>query len=148
MGQQRACLVDARVFPLRPTGRRRVPKPPAAGSRNTPPTRSARVQSSASTSSAVSDFARSIHTEDDPQQRLQRGVELVVDLVDGCDHAGVTIAEHNRLSTPAASDDVVRRGDTLQYELGEGPCLDSIRLEHTVISADLAEEARWPRWSV
>lgn len=113
--------------------------PPAGGRQD--------AASTAATSSEVSDFARSVHGQDSAQQRLQRGVELVVDLVEGCDHVGVTLAEGRRLLTPAASDDLVRRGDDLQQELGEGPCLDSIRLEHTVISHDLAGEERWPRWA-
>ena len=112
--------------------------------RMTPPTRG---QQAAVTPAEVSDFARSVHRHDDPQRRLQRGVDLVVGLVEGCDHVGVTVAEGSRLLTPACSDDVVRRGDALQQELGEGPCLDSVRLEHTVISTDLAREQRWPRWS-
>jgi hypothetical protein len=46
-----------------------------------------------------------------------------------------------------ASDDVVRRGDAPQYQLGEGPCLDPVRWQETVISQNLAEEARWPEWT-
>lgn len=74
-------------------------------------------------------------------------MDLVVDLVDGCDHAGVTVARGGRLSTPAASDATVEQGDAWQYELGQGPCLDSVALEHTVISQDLRTERRWPQWS-
>lgn len=48
---------------------------------------------------------------------------------------------------PASSDDVVRRGDALQYELDEGPCLDSVRAHETVISHVLRREQRWPRWT-
>ncbi len=35
------------------------------------------------------------------------------------------------VSNPAATSDVVRRGDELQYELDEGPCLDSVREQET-----------------
>jgi hypothetical protein len=51
------------------------------------------------------------------------------------------------LSTAVASDDVVRRGDALQYQLNEGPCLDAVRCQETVISRNLGEEARWPEWT-
>jgi hypothetical protein len=40
-----------------------------------------------------------------------------------------------------------RRGDTLQYQLHEGPCLDVVRWYGTVISPNLSEEARWPEWT-
>lgn len=124
------------------------PTPHSPDPRMTPPMRAERNQAStAATAGEVSDFARAVHTQGEPQQRLQRGVELAVDLIQGCDHAGVTIARGRRLGTPAASDDIVRRGDSWQQELDEGPCLDTVRLEHTVISADLAKEERWPRWA-
>ena len=42
---------------------------------------------------------------------------------------------------------MVRRGDALQYQLGEGPCLDAVRSQDTVISPNLREEARWPEWT-
>lgn len=42
---------------------------------------------------------------------------------------------------------MVRRGDALQNELDEGPCLDSVRTHDTVISQDLSRDPRWPRWS-
>jgi hypothetical protein len=46
-----------------------------------------------------------------------------------------------------ATDELVNRGDELQYALGEGPCLDAIWHYDTVISANLAEEDRWTRWA-
>ncbi len=51
------------------------------------------------------------------------------------------------MRTPAASDDVPRLVDTVQYETGEGPCLDAIR-EHEVFQTDdLEKEPRWPNFS-
>jgi ANTAR domain len=41
----------------------------------------------------------------------------------------------------------VRRGDALQYELDEGPCLDSTRHHEMIISQDLGREERRPRWT-
>jgi GAF domain-containing protein len=37
-------------------------------------------------------------------------------------------------------------GDRLQYELNEGPCLDSIAHSETIQSPDLLTESRWPTW--
>lgn len=51
------------------------------------------------------------------------------------------------ISTPASSDDLVRRGDARQYELDEGPCLDCTRRHETIISRDLGRDERWPRWT-
>jgi hypothetical protein len=57
------------------------------------------------------------------------------------------VVQGRDLSTPVASDHVARRGDALQYQLGEGPCLDAVRGQETVISRNLLEEARWPEWT-
>jgi GAF domain-containing protein len=42
---------------------------------------------------------------------------------------------------------VVSRANELQQELGEGPCLDALRDEETIISRDLSVEPRWPLWA-
>jgi hypothetical protein len=39
---------------------------------------------------STGEFARLVHSETRAADRLQRGVELVVQLVADCDHAGVT----------------------------------------------------------
>jgi GAF domain-containing protein len=98
----------------------------------------------------VEDFARAVrvlHAAPDECGQLQLAVDLAVRLVGGCDHAGVSMVEGRRISTPAGSDVVVSRGDELQYELDEGPCLDSVRWHETVVSHDLRREERWPRWT-
>lgn len=52
-----------------------------------------------------------------------------------------------RIDTPAASDEMCRWGDELQYKLNEGPCLQSIHQHEAVRSADLTAETRWRNWS-
>lgn len=43
------------------------------------------------------------------------------------------------------TDAVSARIEELQYELGEGPCIDAFRLDRPVLEADLADPAT-PRW--
>ena len=74
-------------------------------------------------------------------------VDLALKIIDSADHAGISVVQGRELSTLLASDHVVRRGDALQYQLGEGPCLDAVRGQETVISRNLLEEARWPEWT-
>lgn len=91
--------------------------------------------------------ARSMQSESDVRQTLDKAVRLAVELVEGCDEACVSLIHRNRIiDTPAATSEGVRRGDALQYELGEGPCLDAIWHHVTVSSPDLANDARWPAW--
>ncbi len=93
------------------------------------------------------EVARALTVERSVQATLEKIVELAVSTVDGCDHAGVSLVESGRVRTPAASDDVPRLVDTVQYETGEGPCLDAIR-EHEVFQTDdLTKEPRWPNFS-
>lgn len=82
-----------------------------------------------------------------PRPLRQVAVDLAVKLIAGCDHAGVSIQQGRTICSPASSDDVARRGDALQDQLDEGPCLDSVRSHETVISQDLRHEERWPRWA-
>lgn len=73
---------------------------------------------------------------------------LAQDTLPGSAGAGITLVdEHGRTTTSAASNPVVDRADSLQYELGEGPCLQAYAHREVVRSGDLARESRWPRWS-
>lgn len=97
--------------------------------------------------SATDAFAHQLQQPGTRADRLQTGVDMIVRLVDSCDHAGVTIIVGPSIATAAASDDLVRQGDSWQYELDQGPCLQTVRTAHTVISQDLRLEHRWPLWS-
>ncbi|MGI3779625.1 MAG: GAF and ANTAR domain-containing protein [Janthinobacterium lividum] len=92
------------------------------------------------------DFAQLVHEQRTETGRLQRGTELAVALVAGCDHAGVTVLTSAFMEAVAASDDVVRRCETWQYELSEGPGLESIRSRTTVVSQDVRTDPRWRFW--
>ena len=95
----------------------------------------------------LSAVARSLRSEEDVEHTLEKAVSLAVELIEGCDEAGVSLVRaKRRIDTPAATSESVRRGDALQYELNEGPCLDAIWDEETVSSPDLAQEKRWPLW--
>jgi hypothetical protein len=72
---------------------------------------------------------------------------LAVETIDGCDHAGISLVQSRRISTPAASDDVPVQVDAIQYETDEGPCIDAIREHETFRTDDLATEDRWPKFS-
>jgi hypothetical protein len=91
--------------------------------------------------------ARELYAAQNETELLRLAVDLAVRLIDGCDHAGISMVQGRELSTPVAFDDVARRGDTLQDQLHEGPCLDVVRWHETVISPNLGQEARWQEWT-
>jgi GAF domain-containing protein len=90
--------------------------------------------------------ARDLGSED-VEHTLEKSVQLAVELIDGCDACGVTLVRRGKsLETPVSTGEMVVRGDALQYELGEGPCMDAVWEHEVVTSPDLANEARWPKW--
>jgi transcriptional regulator with GAF, ATPase, and Fis domain len=99
------------------------------------------------TPEVFAEVARSLLAQDDVQHTLQRIVDLAVETVEGCDHAGISFLKGRTGSTPASSDDVPPLVDAIQYETGEGPCLDAIRNHEVYRTGDLGKEARWPQFS-
>ena len=92
-------------------------------------------------------LARALGTAPDEDARLELAVNAAVSLLPRCAHAGFTVNDAGGLSTRTSSDTVVRRANELQTELGEGPCLDVMRDQDTLVSQDLAQERRWPTWA-
>jgi transcriptional regulator with GAF, ATPase, and Fis domain len=96
----------------------------------------------------LSDLARSLQDQDCIEDTLGGIVTAAVHTVPGAQHAGLTVVERRReVSTPAATDDLVRRVDRAQYETGQGPCLDAAYERQTVRLPDMACEDRWPEFS-
>jgi transcriptional regulator with GAF, ATPase, and Fis domain len=85
--------------------------------------------------------------EPDVQRTLDKMCELLVDTVEGCDHAVVTVVSNHHLESPASSDDVGPAVDAIQFEVDDGPCVEAIREHQTVVTDDLTTETRWPRFS-
>ena len=50
------------------------------------------------------------------------------------------------IDTPAGSGDALKRLDSLQFELREGPCFDALHTHEIVLARDLATDPRWPSW--
>jgi hypothetical protein len=65
-------------------------------------------------------------------------------VVNGAEHAAITRGRPGRFKTVAETDEVPLRVDSIQYELGYGPCIDAIVDNTTYLCGDLAEEERWP----
>jgi serine phosphatase RsbU (regulator of sigma subunit) len=95
----------------------------------------------------IADVARLMQSGGTAQRTLQKMVELAPSMVDGCDHASVSVVEGDHFATPAASDEVPETVDRIQYETGQGPCLDAIRHHEVFVTGDLRAEKRWPAFS-
>ncbi len=77
---------------------------------------------------------------------LQRVVDLAVEMIEGCDFAGIFLLDGDVVTTPVHTDPVVIEVDALQHRFGEGPCLDAITNGGALYADDLAGDARWPRF--
>ena len=95
-----------------------------------------------------SEVVRSMSMADGLTQALESVVTGAKSIIEPVDHAAVSLVHrHRRVNTLAATDDIARRGDQMQYDAGDGPCLQAIRDHEAVTSRDLLVEARWPQWS-
>lgn len=75
---------------------------------------------------------------------LQHVADLAVAAVPGAAGAGVTTRDAGRPVTTAATGDVVREVDQLQYDADEGPCLHAFANARTVVSEEVGDDDRYP----
>jgi transcriptional regulator with GAF, ATPase, and Fis domain len=95
-----------------------------------------------------SEVVRSMSDTDSAAESMEAALVGALDIVPHAERAAISMVRRGeKVETIAATDDLVRRGDQLQYELGDGPCLQSIWQMETVQSDDLTLEERWPVWS-
>ena len=93
-------------------------------------------------------LARQLAAEDSLDRLWRRVVDASVSQIDGAEHAGITVLTRKSVSTPVASDHLVREIDERQYAVAEGPCLTAaLQHEPVVRVADLHSDQRWPKFS-
>jgi GAF domain-containing protein len=66
--------------------------------------------------------------------------------VPGAYEVSVTMHER-RPATAASTSEFAIRIDNCQYQCGDGPCLEALRLGKTVVVADQAADSRWPAYA-
>lgn len=94
------------------------------------------------------ELARGLQQHHDVDRTLQGIVEAAVGTVPGAQHASISaILRRREVRTRAATSDLARTVDQVQYELQQGPCLDALYELQTVRLPDLCEDQRWPLFS-
>ncbi len=95
----------------------------------------------------VAETVRAAVTRPSREAALQEVIEMAVES-GPCDAASITMLHPDRsVDTVAFSDDRVLQSDGLQYQLGEGPCMDAVWTDGVFIVPDLVADGRWPRWA-
>jgi len=94
------------------------------------------------------DFARRFATEwserpMDPQELVDFAAQVVPNAIG----VGLTLVKGDgQPMTLAASNDLAGIVDRIEYECGEGPCLDAIEHDDVTVANDLANDERWPKF--
>jgi hypothetical protein len=84
-----------------------------------------------------------------PQGRLDAAglVAVTAKLINRGSSASLTVLPNRGAPrTVAATDQLPREVDALQYGLREGPCLEAIETDDLALAADLRVDDRWPRF--
>jgi len=97
--------------------------------------------------SSLAHAARTIDAHHSLEQTLDAIVNAARLSVPGVEHVGIsTVDKRGQIRTRAVTDDLVLELDDLQYRLGEGPCVDALRVARIVSVPHLANDERWPRY--
>lgn len=97
---------------------------------------------------AFSRIARELADKPTVGATLEETVRLAVEVVPGCEYAGVSwLAPGRHMETPACTDPLVAQCDAAQYRYGEGPCVDAVWDEELNQVDDLRTDPRWPRFA-
>lgn len=99
---------------------------------------------------ALARMVQDLLAQDSVQSTLERVSRHAVDIVHGCEAAGVMMLHQgSRVETLAVTSDLVAESDRIQDELGEGPCFDAVNEREPVYRVvDMAGSGqRWPRYA-
>lgn len=92
-------------------------------------------------------FSEELAADRDVAVATARASELIVELIECCDQASISLrGRRGRIGTAAASSAAAEEYDALQVELGEGPMLETARSSEVCCSNDVARDPRWPAW--
>jgi GAF domain-containing protein len=96
----------------------------------------------------LAEAARTIGRQDSLEDTLQAIVETAQRSLSAFHDVGISTTDREgRVTTRAATSQLVWDLDSLQYELGEGPCVDAIRGVAVVSVPSIRHDQRWPHYT-
>ncbi|MFE9017135.1 ANTAR domain-containing protein [Streptomyces sp. NPDC007808] len=99
----------------------------------------------------LASLARDLLAQDSVNATLDRITASAIDLVGGCDAAGILVLHGTKVETLSPTDQLVVDSDRLQARLEEGPCFDAARTsrgERVFRIADFTDaQQRWPAYA-
>lgn len=95
------------------------------------------------------EIAQELEKQPSLEATVDEAVRQAVELMPGCDYAGVSwLREGQPIETLASTDEIAALLDKAQFELGEGPAVESVWDGETCWIEDMQAETRWPRFTV
>jgi transcriptional regulator with GAF, ATPase, and Fis domain len=95
------------------------------------------------------EIAQELEKQPSLEATVDEAVRQAVELMPGCDYAGVSwLQEGQPIETLASTDEIAALLDRAQFELGEGPAVESLWDGETCWIEDMQAETRWPRFTV
>ena len=95
---------------------------------------------------ALRELAALCVSDDNLAETAEGVVALACETLD-CEHAGLTVFRSGgTFETLAPTSPTVIEADQMQYQLGEGPCVEAAWEQDTFVSNNLALDPRWPEW--
>jgi GAF domain-containing protein len=104
--------------------------------------------SAATAVALVAELAAGVAGEPSLQELLDRAIALAIDIVPGCEQAGISLLQHKSVHTPASVGPLAAACDRLQERLGDGPCVTALLEDEVIRIDDIAEDGRWPEFAV
>ena len=108
------------------------------------------MSSEVGVSERLAQIARQLRVAgEDQTSAMQRIAQAAVEAIEGAEYASVTlVSARGLLTTPVAVGDLARQCDSVQQQLGQGPCLDAAAGTETAVWVDdMATETRWPEFA-
>ena len=95
---------------------------------------------------AFDEIAGRLQVLPDLDQTLHEVTLTATQTVPGCDAASISLVQRRGYPlTVGATGDLALKGDRIQYDEGEGPCLDATMTQRWVYTPDAGADRRWPR---
>jgi GAF domain-containing protein len=105
------------------------------------------TRSAASAVLMVAELAADLADTPSLEDLLQRALALAIEIVPGCEQAGISLLQDRIVETPASLGDMAGACDKLQEQLGDGPCVTALLESEVILIDDLLADGRWPEFA-
>ncbi|MDQ3877095.1 MAG: GAF and ANTAR domain-containing protein [Actinomycetota bacterium] len=95
---------------------------------------------------ALQTLSSLLESEDAFERTLDTIVDLSCSTLPGCDAAGITVRIDGKDTTAASSDSYTLEIDKIQYDSGQGPCVEALETGAPQFIDAISDEIRWPEF--